>query len=72
MTFAHALVLCLEIYLGLGLLFGLFLVSRLVARLDPSARSGTLGFRILILPGCAALWPWLALRLVRPREDSHA
>lgn len=72
MTFAHALVLCVEIYLGFGLLFGLVFVARLVERLDPSARAGTLGFRILILPGCAALWPWLVLRLLRPRKGGHA
>lgn len=72
MTFAHALVLLVELYLGVGLLFGLVFVGRLVARLDPSAYGGTLGFRILVLPGCAALWPWLVVRLMRPRKDVHA
>jgi hypothetical protein len=72
MTFAHALVLCAEIYLGGGLLFGLVFAWKLVERLDPSAHSGTPGFRILILPACAALWPWLVLRLVRARRDGHA
>jgi hypothetical protein len=72
MTFAHALVLFAELYLALGLVFGVVFVSRMVGRFDPSARSGTLGFRILILPGCAVLWPWLALRLLRPRREGHA
>lgn len=71
MTLAHALVLFAELYLAFGLAFGLAFAWRLVERLDPSARSGTLGFRILILPGCAALWPWLVLRLLR-RKDPHA
>jgi len=79
MTFAHALVLFAELYLALGLAFGIVFAWRLVERLDPSAHSGTPGFRILILPGCAALWPWLVLRLLRlssggsrPRKDPHA
>ena len=72
MTFAHALVLLVELYLGVGLLFGLVFAFRLVGRFDASARSGTLGFRVLMLPGCAALWPWLVLRLLRPRKDEHA
>lgn len=71
MDFAHALVLLVELYLGLGLVFGLVFAWRLVERVDPSAHGGTLGFRILILPGCAALWPWLVLRLVRGRKDGH-
>ncbi len=72
MTFAHALVLFVELYLGIGFVFGLVFALRLVERVDPSAHAGTRGFRILILPGCAALWPWLVLRLVRPRRDGPA
>ena len=65
----HALVLFVELYLAFGFVFGLVFVWRGVERVDPSAHSGTLGFRILILPGCAVLWPWLLLRLVRARKD---
>jgi regulator of protease activity HflC (stomatin/prohibitin superfamily) len=72
MLFARTLVLALEAYLGFGLLFALVFVWRGVACVDPSARSGTIGFRILILPGCAALWPWLLVRLVRTRKDASA
>jgi len=65
MAFARILVLALEAYLALGLLFALGFVTRGVARLDPAARTGTWGFRVLILPGCALLWPLLAARLLR-------
>ncbi len=72
MPSARALVLGVELYLALGLAFGVPFVWRGVERLDPAARGGTLGFRLLILPGCAALWPWLALRLLRGRKDARA
>jgi len=69
MTFAHALVLAVEIYLAVGLLLALPTAFRWIERIDPSAHGGTRGFRILILPGCAALWPWVALRLLRARRE---
>ncbi len=72
MTFARALVLGLEGYLVAGLLFGLWFAWRGAERLDPGARSGTLGFRLLLLPGCAALWPWLVLRVALARREAHA
>lgn len=72
MAFAHALVLLVEIYLALGLAFGLVFAWKLVERIDPSAHGGTFGFRILILPGCAALWPWLVVRLLRARRNVQA
>jgi hypothetical protein len=65
MSLARVLVLVLEVYAALGLVFALPFAWRLVERLDPAARGAPLGFRLLIVPGSAALWPWLALRLAR-------
>ena len=60
-----ALVTALEVYLGIGLLFALLFVIWGVGRIDPQARGGTWGFRLLILPGTVALWPLLARRWLR-------
>lgn len=54
-------------YLGVGLLFALGFALRLAGRLDPAARHGTWGFRILIVPGAALLWPLLLVRLATRR-----
>lgn len=64
-TFASTLVTGLVVYLALGLAFAVPFVLLGVQRIDPAAREGTLGFRLLVLPGCAALWPLLLARLVR-------
>ncbi|MCI0417642.1 MAG: hypothetical protein L0387_04960 [Acidobacteria bacterium] len=48
-----------------GLLFGVCFVTAGVSRLDPLAKGAGLGFRLLILPGVAALWPLLLYRRFR-------
>jgi hypothetical protein len=55
----------IEIYAILGLAFGVAFVTTGVTRLDPAAKGTGAVFRLLILPGAAALWPVLLLRWVR-------
>jgi len=55
-------------WLGLGAVFAIPFAWRWAARLDPVASAGTLGFRVLLLPGAVLLWPWLALKLIRQRK----
>jgi len=72
---ASALVLAIEVYTALGILFALVFVFAGLATVDPAAKGAPLGFRLLILPASAALWPWLALRWLRraqPREERTA
>ncbi len=52
-------------YLAVGLVFAVAFVTRGAGRVDPVAAHGTWGFRLAILPGCAALWPLLARRWAR-------
>lgn len=59
---AQALLFGLAAYLGAGLLFALPFALRGVDRVDPAAQGAPLGFRLLILPGCAVFWPLLLRR----------
>ncbi|MGH7561767.1 MAG: hypothetical protein ACRENB_12205 [Gemmatimonadales bacterium] len=73
---ARWLVLAAAVYLAAGLLFAVPFALRWVGRLDPAARAGTWGFRLLIIPGTVLLWPLLARRLLRgerePPEERNA
>ena len=73
---ARFVVALLSSYLAIGLLFAVPFVLFGVERIDPAARGATWGFRLLILPGAAALWPLLLSRLVGrrgvPPEERNA
>lgn len=59
------LVFALLAYALLGVVFAVPFVLKGAARLDPDAVEGTWGFRVLIFPGTAALWPLLLVRWLR-------
>lgn len=50
-------------YGALGLMVGIAFLLFGIERVDPAAR-GAHGFRPLMLPGLALLWPWVLLRWV--------
>jgi hypothetical protein len=54
-------------YAAIGLLFaGVFLTVGL-SRVDPMSKGSGIGFRLIILPGVAALWPVLLASWIRGR-----
>ena len=55
------------IYAVVGIAFAAVFVAVGIGRVDPFARNAPLGFRLIVLPGCAALWPLLLGRWVRSR-----
>ena len=52
-------------YAGIGGVFAVVFSLLGARRIDPAARGSTLGFRLIVLPGAAALWPYLAWRWLR-------
>lgn len=63
-TVVGVLLAGLGVYLGLGVLFAGAFVTWGVARIDPAARGAPGLFRILIVPGSAALWPVLLVKWI--------
>jgi hypothetical protein len=58
-------VLVFQVYALAGIAFAVPFVLKGAARLDPDAVEGTFGFRALIFPATAALWPLLLVRWIR-------
>jgi membrane protein implicated in regulation of membrane protease activity len=72
---AEILVLAIEIYLVVGILFGIAFVTRGVQAIDHAAEGTGWGFRLIILPGVAAFWPLLLRRWIRraqPPQERNA
>jgi hypothetical protein len=59
-------------YALVGIISAVWFVTLGVGRADDVARGGTWGFRVLIFPGSAALWPVLAVMCMRARGGKVA
>jgi hypothetical protein len=64
-SIAALIVSTVQAYLFVGLLFAVPFVLFLANRVDPSAKGSTWGFRVLVIPGVALLWPLLLIRLLK-------
>ena len=58
----------LTLYAAVGLVFAIAFLTQGVSRIDEHAAGTGLGFRLLILPGVVALWPFLLNRWIRARS----
>lgn len=69
-----AITLIVLLYVGVGLVVGLFFVLRGVTRVDPAASGSPMVFRLVILPGCVGLWPVILMKWLKaqPREGGDA
>ena len=62
---AQFLVQMVTMYVVAGAAFAAVFLGRWVGRIDSAAEHATWGFRVLVFPGVAALWPIFVVRLVR-------
>jgi hypothetical protein len=72
---AQTLLIAAGIYLLCGLVFAIPFVLIGAGKIDPHAAHGSLGFRLLIIPGTMFLWPLLARRWLKgvhePPEENN-
>ncbi|MFT3785493.1 MAG: hypothetical protein QM770_04935 [Tepidisphaeraceae bacterium] len=68
MFIAVALQLLVLAYLAVGVPFAVWFAWRGAGEIDPVAVHGSLGFRLLILSGSAALWLLLLITVRRQRK----
>ena len=59
MMFVQIILILILIYLLLGVLFAIPFLLKGLAKVDDGAHGGTIGFKIIIIPGVIVLWPLL-------------
>jgi hypothetical protein len=67
MQFAGLFVAVLTAYGLTGAAFALAFVVFGIHRVDPVAEHCPIGFRLIVIPGVAALWPLLLIRWLKVR-----
>ena len=60
------------VHAAAGALFAVALLARGLRAVDPVAADGSVGFKLLILPGVIALWPVLLRRWIASRRSPPA
>lgn len=65
MAAAEWLVRVLTVYGVLGMLFAIAFATKGIGRVDPVAKGSKAGFRLIVFPGVAVLWPLLLARWIR-------
>jgi hypothetical protein len=55
----------LALYAGVGVAIGIAFVASGVSRVLPEPMPVTIGARILLFPGAAALWPYVLMRWLK-------
>lgn len=60
-----------SLYAASGLIFAAAFLTAGIGRVDPASRGSGIGFRLIILPGVAALWPVLLTRWIRARGQAR-
>lgn len=72
MSLPNLIVAAGQWYLAIGLLVALVFATVLVQRVEPTARGGSLAFRLAIVPGATLLWPLILLRSLRALRPGGA
>lgn len=55
-------------YAVVGMLFAVVFVTTWIHRFDSLSKSSGIGFRLIVFPGAAVLWPALLSSLLRQRN----
>ena len=68
MTLITILVSLFFAYLAIGLIAIIPLLWKGLPAIDPTAKTSTWGFKLLVIPGMVGLWPLLLIRWIKTKK----
>jgi Na+-driven multidrug efflux pump len=69
MMFVNIILIVAAIYLAIGFLFVIPFVIKGAQKVDEGAHGGSIGFRIIIIPGTMVFWPLLLKRWMNASKN---
>ena len=67
----EAVLIIVSIYMVLGVLFVIPFLVKGLTKVDKGAHGGTIGFKIIIIPGVIVFWPLLLRRWIKAGQIIH-
>ena len=71
MIAVNILLVIAALYLLCGLLFAVPFIIKGVDKIDESAHGGSIGFRIIIIPGVMVFWPLLLSKWINATKHNR-
>ena len=68
LLFIDIFLIVLGAYFLIGLLFGLYFVFLGAVKLDPQMGDSRWAVRLILFPGCVAVWPFLLFKLSKSKK----
>ena len=65
----EVILIIVSIYLLLGVLFVVPFLLKGLTKVDSSAHGGTIGFKIIIIPGVIVFWPALLSKWIKAVKE---
>ena len=65
MGIAEIILIIVALYLLLGVVFVISFLTKGLTKVDEGAHGGTIGFKIIIIPGVIVFWPLLLRRWIK-------
>jgi hypothetical protein len=68
----NSILLAVALYLLCGFLFAIVFLIKGVSKIDEGAHGGSIGFRIIIIPGTMVFWPLLLKKWIKAiKQPGH-
>jgi hypothetical protein len=71
LSIIQIILIILLVFLIIGVLFTFFFITRGLEKVDEDTKGSTWGFKVIIIPGCILLWPFLLQKWLKANKEMN-